>query len=168
MRVFAMELKLVRNGREPGRSNGTADLSTALRSGRDDKGKDGASRASELSATSVREERTRLGSIPATVAGCPTPPISCGVSWVPWTSCGSPLKRAAHAVLSRAAYRKFGASRSFFARYGMPKASPSSLLRTSQLYRGAPRSPERTWAENDGRSPTRAFRRLLTSGHGPA
>jgi hypothetical protein len=68
------------------------------------------------------------------------------------------LKRAAHAVLSKAAYRKFGASRSFFARCGIPQASPSSLLRTSQLYRGAPRSPERTWAENDGRSPTAAFR----------
>jgi hypothetical protein len=38
------------------------------------------------------------------------------------------LKRAAHAVLSRAAYRKFGASRSFFARCGIPQASPSSLL----------------------------------------
>ena len=29
------------------------------------------------------------------------------------------LKRAAHAVLSRAAYRKFGVSRSFFARCGI-------------------------------------------------
>ena len=31
------------------------------------------------------------------------------------------LKRAAHAVLSRAAYRKFGVSRSFFARCGIPR-----------------------------------------------
>ncbi len=38
------------------------------------------------------------------------------------------LKRAAHAILSRAAYRKFGASCSFFARCGIPQASPSSLL----------------------------------------
>jgi hypothetical protein len=157
MRVFAMELKLVRNGREPGRSNGTADLSTALRSGRDDKGKDGASRASELSATSVREERTRLGSIPATVAGCPTPPISCGVSWVPWTSCGSPLKRAAHAVLSRAAYRKFGASRSFFARCGIPRVLPSSLSRADRTsgvphVRTSVRGPKK-----DGRSPPQLF-----------
>jgi hypothetical protein len=39
------------------------------------------------------------------------------------------LKRAAHAVLSRAAYRKFGASRSFFARCGIPQVFPSSLSR---------------------------------------
>ena len=37
------------------------------------------------------------------------------------------LKKGAHAVLSRAADRKFGASRSFFARCGIPLASPSSL-----------------------------------------
>src|SRR5277367_1403032 len=36
------------------------------------------------------------------------------------------LKKGAHAVLSRAEYRKFGASRSFFARCGIPRASPSS------------------------------------------
>src|ERR1700733_9385090 len=30
------------------------------------------------------------------------------------------LKKGAHAVMSRAARRKFGASRSFFARYGIP------------------------------------------------
>ena len=47
------------------------------------------------------------------------------------------LKKGAHAVLSRAAYRKFGASRSFFARCGMPQTSPSSLLRSSQLRTGA-------------------------------
>src|SRR5271154_1865754 len=40
------------------------------------------------------------------------------------------LKKGAHAVLSRAAYRKFGASRSFFARCGIPQAFPSSLLRS--------------------------------------
>jgi hypothetical protein len=39
------------------------------------------------------------------------------------------LKKGAHAVLSRAAYRKFGASRSFFARCGIPQASPSTLSR---------------------------------------
>jgi hypothetical protein len=37
------------------------------------------------------------------------------------------VKKGAHAVLSRAACRKFGASRSFFARCGIPQASPSSL-----------------------------------------
>jgi hypothetical protein len=42
------------------------------------------------------------------------------------------LKRAAHAVLSRAAYRKFGASRSFFARCGIPQASPSNRLRADR------------------------------------
>jgi hypothetical protein len=31
------------------------------------------------------------------------------------------LKKGAHAVLSRAAYRKFGVSRSFFARCGRPR-----------------------------------------------
>jgi hypothetical protein len=31
------------------------------------------------------------------------------------------LKKGAHAVLSRAAYRKFGVSRSFFARCGIPR-----------------------------------------------
>jgi hypothetical protein len=53
------------------------------------------------------------------------------------------LKKGAHAVLSRAAYRKFGASRSFFARCGIPQVSPSSLLRVSQLHTGAPRSHQR-------------------------
>jgi hypothetical protein len=42
------------------------------------------------------------------------------------------LKKGAHAVLSRATYRKFGVSRSFFARCGIPQVSPSSLLRESQ------------------------------------
>ena len=70
------------------------------------------------------------------------------------------LKKGAHAVLSRAAYRKFGASRSFFARCGIPLLSPSSpkgtqLRPTSQtgpdkqLRRGAPCSHQRTWAENE-------------------
>jgi hypothetical protein len=67
------------------------------------------------------------------------------------------LKRAAQAVPSKAAYRKFGASRSFFARCGIPKLSPSSLSRSSQLRRGAPRSHQRTWAENDGRGPAQPF-----------
>jgi hypothetical protein len=46
-------------------------------------------------------------------------------------------KKGAHAILSRAAYRKFGASRSFFARCGIPQAFPSNLLRTPQLRTGA-------------------------------
>src|SRR5271166_5625310 len=37
------------------------------------------------------------------------------------------LMKGAHAVLSRAAYRKFGASRSFFARCGILQVSPSDL-----------------------------------------
>jgi hypothetical protein len=68
------------------------------------------------------------------------------------------LMKGAHAILSRAAYRKFGASRSFLARCGIPQASPSSLLRTLQIRPGAPCSHQRTWAENDGRSPTTACR----------
>jgi hypothetical protein len=43
------------------------------------------------------------------------------------------LMKGAHAVLSRAAYRKFGASRSFFARCGIPQASPSSLRRRDNI-----------------------------------
>jgi hypothetical protein len=61
------------------------------------------------------------------------------------------LKKGAYVVLSRAAYRKFGASRSFFARCGIPQASPSSLCRAPHTHTGAPRLPERTWAEKDGR-----------------
>jgi hypothetical protein len=53
------------------------------------------------------------------------------------------LKRGAHAVLSRAAYRKFGASRSFFARCGIPQAFPQTSWRTSQLRTGALRSHQR-------------------------
>jgi hypothetical protein len=65
------------------------------------------------------------------------------------------LMKGAHAVLSRAAYRKFGASRSFFARCGIPMLSPrdSSHSIASQNYAtcltalyGCP-SPKRTWAE---------------------
>jgi hypothetical protein len=67
------------------------------------------------------------------------------------------LKKGAHVVMSRAAYRKFGASRSFFARCGIPQAFPSSLLRSPQLRTGAPCSHQRTWAENDGRSPPKPF-----------
>jgi hypothetical protein len=48
-------------------------------------------------------------------------------------------------------------SRSFFARCGIPQVSPSSLLRSPQLYTGALRSHQRTWAENDGRSPPQPF-----------
>jgi hypothetical protein len=44
------------------------------------------------------------------------------------------LKKGAHAVLARAAYRKFGASRSFFARCGIPQALPSSLSRHDGSY----------------------------------
>ena len=44
------------------------------------------------------------------------------------------LKRAAHADLSRAAYRKFGASRSFFARCGIPRTSPSSLPMGDRIF----------------------------------
>jgi hypothetical protein len=42
-------------------------------------------------------------------------------------------KKGAHAVLSRAAYRKFGASRSFFARCGIPQGHPSNLLRVPNV-----------------------------------
>ena len=38
------------------------------------------------------------------------------------------LKKGAHAALSSAAYRKFGASRSFFARCGIPRLSTFSLI----------------------------------------
>jgi hypothetical protein len=53
------------------------------------------------------------------------------------------LKKGARAVVSRVAYRKFGASRSFFARCGIPQLSPSSLPRIPQLCRGAPCSHQR-------------------------
>jgi hypothetical protein len=78
------------------------------------------------------------------------------------------LKRGAHAVLSRAAYRKFGASRSFFARCGIPQPFPSNLIRTPQLHTGALRSHQRTWAENDGRSPTTAFNHPCSSPGAPS
>jgi hypothetical protein len=58
-------------------------------------------------------------------------------------------------------------SRSFFARCGIPQASPSSLLRVSQLRRGAPRSPQRTWAEKDGR-PQISYFALLAVATGPS
>jgi hypothetical protein len=48
-------------------------------------------------------------------------------------------------------------SRSFFARCGIPRTHPSSLQRSPQLRRGAPCLHQRTWAENDGRSPSTAF-----------
>jgi hypothetical protein len=54
-------------------------------------------------------------------------------------------------------------SRSFFARCGIPQAFPSSRSRVPQLHTGAPCSHQRTWAENDGRSPTTAFRPVLTT-----
>jgi hypothetical protein len=48
-------------------------------------------------------------------------------------------------------------SRSFFARCGIPQALPSNLIRVPPLLRGAPCSHQRTWAENDGRSPSIVF-----------
>jgi hypothetical protein len=48
------------------------------------------------------------------------------------------LKKGAHAVLSRAAYRKFGASCSFFARCGIPRTLPSSLPRVPKNPPGTP------------------------------
>jgi hypothetical protein len=38
------------------------------------------------------------------------------------------LKKGAHVALSSAAYRKFGASRSFFARCGIPRSSTGNLV----------------------------------------
>ena len=40
---------------------------------------------------------------------------------------------------------------------GIPQAYPSILLRVPQLRTGAPCSHQRTWAENDGRSPPKPF-----------
>ena len=63
--------------------------------------------------------------------------------------------------LVQAACRKFGASRSFFARCGIPPRQTGNSLdgtdRTISNRTGAPRSPKRTWAEKDGRSPTTAL-----------
>ena len=52
------------------------------------------------------------------------------------------LKKSAHADLSRAAYRKFGASRSFFARCGIPQASPRACFgfhRSTRVPQGSPK-----------------------------
>jgi hypothetical protein len=38
-----------------------------------------------------------------------------------------------------------------------PQTPPSNFLRTSQHCRGAPCSHQRTWADNDGRSPQQLF-----------
>jgi hypothetical protein len=45
------------------------------------------------------------------------------------------LMKGAHAVLSRAAYRKFGASRSFFARCGIPRLFAPNVFRNSDFFR---------------------------------
>ena len=104
-----------------------------------------------------------FGSIPATSRRVPhTPDFLCSlVASLHFMRLS--FKKGAHAVLSRAANRKFGASRSFFARCGIPQVSPSSLLRASQICTGAPCSHQRTWAENDGRSPTAASCSELTA-----
>jgi hypothetical protein len=83
----------------------------------------------ERSAVSFSRSHT-----PATNPGCPTSPISCGAWWVHRTLCAFPLKKGAHAGVSGAAYRKFGASRSFFARCGIPQPpAPNSPRATSSL-----------------------------------
>jgi hypothetical protein len=69
---------------------------------------------------SKEEVNAYLGSIPATIAGCPT-------------------------------------SRSFFARCGIPQAFPSSAPRSPQIYRGAPGSPKRTWAEKRWAKPNHSL-----------
>jgi hypothetical protein len=70
------------------------------------------------------------------------------------------LVKGAHAILSRAAYRKFGASRSFFARCGIPQTSPSSLLRY-------PTSPHKCSATSLPGSTTVPFV-FRQRNHGPA
>jgi triphosphoribosyl-dephospho-CoA synthase len=73
--------------------------------------------------TRMSDTHLHCNSIPSTTPGCPIPPNFL------WSLVGSAhlmrlsLKKGAHAVLSRAAYRKFGASRSFFARCGIPRTS---------------------------------------------
>jgi hypothetical protein len=134
----------------------TAGPSTTLRSGRDD---------NSLARKSLRREMLTLCTKVVIAFGF-YPRTNRRVPHIPDFLCsfvGSlnfmrlSLKRAAHAVLSGAAYRKFGASRSSFARCGIPQLCPSSLPRGPQLCRGAPCSHQRTWAENDGRSPSTAF-----------
>jgi len=42
-------------------------------------------------------------------------------------------------------------------RPGIPATNPNALTTSKGNWTGAPRSPERTWAEKDGRGPTIAF-----------
>jgi triphosphoribosyl-dephospho-CoA synthase len=81
--------------------------------------------------TTTTDTHLHGNSLPSTTPGCPTPPISCEVSWVPQSSCAFPQEKGAHTDLSRVAYRKFGASRSFFARCGIPRTS--TLLHVPDL-----------------------------------
>jgi len=63
-------------------------------------------------------------------AGCPTSPISCEAPRVSHTSCAFPQEKGEHTDLSGAEYRKFGVSRLFFARCGIPRTSTISHLQT--------------------------------------
>jgi hypothetical protein len=62
----------------------------------------------------MKENRSRQGTVGiATTEGCPTSPISCEAQWGSATFMRLSLKKGAHAVLSSAACRKFGTSRSW-------------------------------------------------------
>ena len=159
-----------------GYSAATADPSTALRSGRDDKGRavtlrkfsdlDGRIlerlppqrqqvpplRYASRGMTCQERNAPAFGLHPVTSRRVPhTPDFLCSLV-------GSlnfmrlSLKKGAHAVLSKAAYRKFGASRSFFARCGIPQVFPSIPWRVPPIHTGAPRSPQRTGSKKMGES----------------
>jgi hypothetical protein len=77
---------------------------------------------------SLKERRTR-GPVQSCVQEIGATPVSCGVSWIPCTSCAFPQKKGAHLVLSRAAYRKSGQSTgapsfAFFAKGGIVRSHP--------------------------------------------
>ena len=77
--------------------------------------------------------RRRRISRPKQDPGCPTPPnfLCSFVGSLNFMRLS--LKKGAHAVLSRAAYRKFGASRSFFARCGIPRLFAPDIFTTTTL-----------------------------------
>jgi hypothetical protein len=75
------------------------------------------------------------------------------------------LKESRHEFLSRAAYRKFGASRSFFARCGIPQASPQACCgshRSTRVpyVRTSVRGPKR-WAKPFDSRSFRTLRSLI-------
>ena len=98
-----------------------------------------------------------LGSIPAPMDGCPTSPISCGVRGFPELHAPFLKERRTRGPFQSCVQEIRGISLVFREMWDTAGLTLKPVP-GPQIRRGAPCSHQRTWAENDGRSPSTAIR----------